>query len=55
MDHQTQAAHDAEKSNRRRWQEPAILVERLLTANAQGPGPQIGPMFGPLTDTLPPP
>lgn len=51
MDHQIQSINQSGAPNQRKWQEPAILVERFLTANAQGPGPQIGPMFGPLTGT----
>ncbi len=40
--------------SRQTWQEPMILIERSLSANAQGPGPHEGPVFGPLstsTDT----
>ena len=34
---------------RQTWQEPVILIERALSANAQGPGPHEGPVFGPLS------
>jgi hypothetical protein len=38
-------------TSRQKWQEPAILVERSLTTNAQEPVPNIGPAFGPLSDS----
>lgn len=37
-------------AGKQRWQEPAILVERPLSASAQDGGrPPGGPVFGPLS------
>ena len=44
--HERVEAHGA---GRQAWQEPMILVERPLNASAQGPGPNDGPVFGPLS------
>ena len=51
MHHSTQDKSETRKSGRQTWQEPMILIERSLTANAQGVGPQAGPLFGPLNPT----
>jgi hypothetical protein len=41
-------ANDSRKSGvRKPWQEPAVLIERHLSASAQGPGPRSGPSLGP--------
>ena len=51
----TQEKIEFHGSKRQTWQEPAILIERSLSANAQGPGPHEGPVFGPLsTSTVAP-
>ena len=48
MHRSTQESIKARGSSRQTWQEPIILIERSLSANAQGPGPEAGPVFGPL-------
>ncbi len=52
MRHSTTLTTDSQATIRQKWQEPMILVERSLTANAQGPDPQGGPVFGPLSTTI---
>jgi hypothetical protein len=52
MNHSTSLRPDAQNTNRQKWQEPMILIERSLTASAQGPDPQGGPVFGPLSTTV---
>jgi hypothetical protein len=49
MHRSVQARVEVRGSNRQSWQEPMILIERSLNANAQGPGPHEGPVFGPLS------
>ena len=54
MHRSTQEKVESRLSSRQPWQEPMILIERSLSANAQGPGPHEGPVFGPLsTSRLP--
>jgi hypothetical protein len=56
MHRSTQDKVESRLSSRQTWQEPMILIERSLSANAQGPGPHEGPVFGPLstsTGTIP--
>jgi hypothetical protein len=43
---------ETQTTTRQKWQEPMILIERSLTATAQGPDPQGGPVFGPLSTTI---
>ncbi len=52
MHHSTTFTDNSQVTTRQKWQEPMILVERSLTANAQGPDPQGGPVFGPLSTTI---
>lgn len=52
MHHSTSPITESQTAVRQKWQEPMILVERSLTANAQGPDPQGGPVFGPLSTTI---
>ena len=52
MHHSTQERVDPRESSRQLWQEPIILIERSLNANAQGPGPHEGPIFGPLSTSI---
>lgn len=49
MERSSQERAEARSSSRKTWQEPMVLVERALNANAQGPGPHEGPVFGPLS------
>lgn len=51
MHHSTSIKTETPSASRQKWQEPAILVERSLTASAQGPDPLGGPAFGPLSNT----
>lgn len=53
MHHSTPSSTNLQPARRQKWQEPAILVERSLTASAQGPDPLGGPAFGPLSTTIP--
>ena len=39
MHRSTQDKVESRGSSRQTWQEPMILIERSLSANAQGPGP----------------
>jgi hypothetical protein len=52
MHHSISPTTESQAAARQKWQEPMILVERSLTANAQGPDPQGGPVFGPLSTTV---
>jgi hypothetical protein len=52
MHHSSSPITESQATVRQKWQEPMILVERSLTANAQGPDPQGGPVFGPLSTTV---
>lgn len=52
MHQSTAFTTESQGATKKRWQEPMILVERSLTANAQGPDPQGGPVFGPLSTTI---
>lgn len=49
MHHSTSFEAAAQDESRQKWQEPMILIERSLYANAQAPDPGAGPMFGPLS------
>jgi hypothetical protein len=51
MQPSTSAQTESQGATRKKWQEPTILVERALSVNAQGPGPNAGPGFGPLSGT----
>lgn len=51
MHHSTASKANAQAAGRQKWQEPAILVERSLLANAQEGGPDFGPAFGPFSTT----
>lgn len=51
MHHSNSTQAEALPASRQRWQEPAILVERSLMANAQGPAPLD---FGPLGESTDP-
>lgn len=55
MHHLTPSSTNLQPARRQKWQEPAILVERSLTANAQEVDPLGGPAFGPLLGTGDPP
>ena len=55
MHRSTQDKVESRGSSRQTWQEPMILIERSLSANAQGPGPHEGPVFGCLLYTSPSP
>jgi hypothetical protein len=52
MHHSTPSSTDLPPARRQKWQEPLILLERSLTASAQGPDPLGGPVFGPLSTTI---
>jgi hypothetical protein len=52
MNQSSSTKSELQAATRQKWQEPTILVERSLTVNAQGPGPQLGPAFGPLSGTI---
>lgn len=47
----TSAVVESRVAGRQKWQEPKVLVERSLIANAQDPDPQAGPLFGPFSTT----
>ncbi len=55
MHHSTHVTDDARPTTRQKWQEPKVLIERRLTANAQDPEPNAGPLFGPFSTTTNPP
>lgn len=43
------AVVESRVAGRQKWQEPKVLVERSLVANAQELDPQAGPLFGPFS------
>ncbi len=49
MHHSTAIKAESHPVTKQKWQEPAILIERSLAANAQGPDVSGGPAFGPLS------
>jgi hypothetical protein len=49
MYHSSNAASEVRPATRQKWQEPKVLVERLLSANAQAPDPNAAPLFGPFS------
>ncbi len=51
MHHSTSGVAESRAASKQKWQEPKILVERSLIANAQEPDPQAGPLFGPFSTT----
>jgi hypothetical protein len=51
MHHSKPAVVASRAASKQKWQEPKILVERSLNANAQEPDPQAGPLFGPFSTT----
>lgn len=51
MHHSTPAFVVSHAASKQKWQEPKILIERSLNANAQEPDPQAGPLFGPFSTT----
>ena len=49
MYHSSNAASEVRPATRQKWQEPKVLVERRLSANAQAPDPNAAPLFGPFS------